>query len=47
MTEASRGAARMIAAPVVFPLMAPLGLAGLALAGWLLARGFREQERPA
>jgi hypothetical protein len=30
--------------PVIFPLMAPLGLAGLALAAWLLTKGFTERE---
>lgn len=32
---------------VIFPLLAPLGLSQLLLAGWLLARGFREEQRPA
>ena len=32
---------------VVFPLLAPLGLSQLALSLWLIARGFRDQARPA
>jgi hypothetical protein len=30
--------------PVVFPLMAPLGFAGFALAAWHLTKGFTERE---
>jgi hypothetical protein len=32
---------------VVFPMLAPLGLSQLALALWLIAKGFRDQARPA
>jgi hypothetical protein len=32
---------------VVFPMLAPLGLSQLALSLWLIARGFRDQARPA
>lgn len=32
---------------IVFPLLAPLGLAHLALVPWLLARGFAERSLPA
>lgn len=32
--------------PVVFPLLAPLGLCQLALALWLIIKGFRVQPSP-
>lgn len=47
LSQMTAVAAPLFGHPVVFPMIAPLGLCQLALAAWLLARGFAEGRRSA
>jgi uncharacterized protein DUF4386 len=44
LSEMTAVALPLFGAPIAFALIAPLGLAHLALVGWLLAKGFAEPE---